>query len=280
MPKAWLRRPGVILALCCFVWLFPSLANAASFPPASVEIDLDDTDDTELFVIGNTLFAVYHELAHALIDLLDLPVIGREEDAADGFAALMMIPPIPDPVRDELIIAVADGWHLQSEKAGMFAPRIPLWGEHALDEQRYFSVICWMVGSDQEGFFNFAEESGMPLPRIEACADEFQRMQASWQGLLASHLAENGTHEDVEHTIEIRFDQPRRDDIEAFEWARTGRVIERSVIAFSESINLPEAISVRFASCDDANAFWQGDRGEVLICYGLIDDFMSILLGG
>lgn len=260
----------------CLLIQEPAIADAAALQPANIQVDLDEQDDTALFVVGNTLFAVYHELAHALIDLLELPVIGREEDAADGFAAIMMIPSTPDRVRDELIIAVADGWRLQGEQAD----QSPLWGEHALDEQRYFSVICWMVGSDQEGFFDFAIEAGMPLQRIEACAADFERMKTSWQGLLAAHVVDDtNASPGGQGRIAVVFDQPDRGDVEPMEWASKGRAIERSVLALGESIDLPEKITVRFRSCDEANAFWYGARREVSICYGLVDDFLSVLLG-
>ena len=38
------------------------------------------------FVTGNTLFVVAHELGHGLINEMHMPVLGREEDAADSFA--------------------------------------------------------------------------------------------------------------------------------------------------------------------------------------------------
>lgn len=264
-------------------WLLtyqPALAQQNSLAPASFDVNLDEGDDTALFVVGNTLFAVYHELGHALIDLLDLPVIGREEDAADGFAAMMMIPPHPDHIRDELIVAVADGWRLQSDEVATLADQGPLWDEHTLDEQRYFAVICWMVGSDQEGFFDLAEESGMPLQRIEACADDFERMKAGWQDLLAPNNVDQGRPKPAgAGQIAIVYEEPVTTDAQALEWARAGRVIEQAVLDLSERIDLPKDITVRFKSCGDANAFWQGDRLEVLMCYGLVGDFLSVLEG-
>src|ERR1700676_2962934 len=38
------------------------------------------------FVVGNTLFVLAHEMGHALIGQMNMPVLGREEDAADSFA--------------------------------------------------------------------------------------------------------------------------------------------------------------------------------------------------
>ena len=43
------------------------------------------------FVAGNTLFVLLHEMGHVLIAEMKLPVLGREEDAADTFAALAML---------------------------------------------------------------------------------------------------------------------------------------------------------------------------------------------
>ena len=39
--------------------------------------------DRVQFVVGNTLFVLLHELGHVIIDEMKLPVLGREEDAAD-----------------------------------------------------------------------------------------------------------------------------------------------------------------------------------------------------
>src|ERR1700739_1568085 len=40
------------------------------------------------FVSGNILFALLHEIGHAHIQEMGLPVLGREEDAADTFATV------------------------------------------------------------------------------------------------------------------------------------------------------------------------------------------------
>src|SRR3954469_1446355 len=43
------------------------------------------------FIIGNTLFTLTHELGHAVISEFQLPVIGREEDAADALPTLALL---------------------------------------------------------------------------------------------------------------------------------------------------------------------------------------------
>src|SRR5690606_27845489 len=43
------------------------------------------------YVLANVRFIVLHETGHALVHLLDLPVTGRQEDAVDQLAAILML---------------------------------------------------------------------------------------------------------------------------------------------------------------------------------------------
>ncbi len=249
-------------------------ALAAPFAPAKGGEALDDR---ALFVIGNTLFTVYHELGHALIDLLDLPVIGREEDAVDGFAAVTMIPSEPDAVRDALIVAVADGWRLQSD-AGYGGGGPVYWGEHALDEQRHFAIVCLMVGSDQEGFYDFALEAGLPDERIDSCQDDFARMDKGWRRVLAPHRSSpEATGAPAPRSIDVAFEEPAASHRDLETLIRRRGVLENAIDRFAGGVALPSSIGIRFASCDDANAYWSKSEGEVTVCYELIEEFDEIL---
>ena len=275
--KAWsslLLSVGLSLAVSPLVSVAGAQSSSWSDPD-----DVEAFDDEALFVIGNTLFTVYHELGHALIDLLNLPVIGREEDAVDGFAAVTMIPKTPDPVRDALIVAVADGWRAQSTIGTAGSERL-YWGQHALNEQRHFAIVCLMVGSDQEGFYDFALEAGLPEERIRTCSQDFSRMKSGWHRLLGPH------RQDVETTgltamppIALVFDQPPSELEEPFYLIREQELLENAILRFGDDLALPAPITVRFRTCDEANAFWSEDQLEVTICYELVDEFRAMLLG-
>src|SRR3954453_16695765 len=58
---------------------------------AVAALDPQQRDQLIEFIIGNTLFTLTHELGHAVISEFQLPVIGREEDAADAFATLALL---------------------------------------------------------------------------------------------------------------------------------------------------------------------------------------------
>src|SRR5689334_11108448 len=54
------------------------------------EVFANDPGD-EYLVTGTIMFAMMHELAHALIDVLHLPITGRQEDAADQLATVLLL---------------------------------------------------------------------------------------------------------------------------------------------------------------------------------------------
>ena len=59
--------------------------------PQLKKLTPEERENAVQFVVGNMLFVFLHELAHAAIADLGIPVLGREEDAADEFAILRML---------------------------------------------------------------------------------------------------------------------------------------------------------------------------------------------
>lgn len=126
------------------------------------------------------LWVFYHELAHALIDMLDLPVTGREEDAADQLATLTLLRSGPDGSDGALASAKWFLFNSRHRKA-----REPLWGEHSLDKQRYYNILCWVYGSDTTEHLKLTGRKwGLPRGRAERCPAEYDRMSRSWDAIL------------------------------------------------------------------------------------------------
>ena len=61
------------------------------------------------FVMGNMLFVLLHELGHATVQELRIPVLGREEDAADDFAILRLLKARSDMPHRVLVEAARAG---------------------------------------------------------------------------------------------------------------------------------------------------------------------------
>jgi hypothetical protein len=138
--------------------------------------------------VAALIFVFYHELGHALIDVLNLPITGREEDAVDQLATVMLLETWEGEDSELAILSSAEWFGID---AGM-AEELDMADEHSLDEQRYYNLVCWIYGSDTEYFEDVAYEWELPDERAAQCEGEYTRMSASWDALLSQHFQAAG----------------------------------------------------------------------------------------
>ena len=117
--------------------------------------------------MGNTLFAVLHEMGHVAIDEMKLPVLGREEVEADAFATLRLLR-IGSDFSQRVLAESAKNWFLSARRDQETGAESVYYGEHNLSEQRAFQVVCLMVGSDPTKFKSLADKAQMPPERQPA----------------------------------------------------------------------------------------------------------------
>lgn len=144
---------------------------------------LDDDRDLAQAVAGASTFIALHELGHALVDVLELPVTGREEDAVDQLSAWLLI---GEAGGDAAVLAAAAAFSIASE--GYALARGDFADQHSLDQQRYFNMVCWVYGSDPRRHAQLVLEAGLPASRAAGCGDEYRRLDRSWDRLLRAHL--------------------------------------------------------------------------------------------
>ncbi len=126
-------------------------------------------------------FIFLHEVAHALIDVYDIPITGSEEDAADRCSAFINITELGDDgVR--AVFAAADALSFESKDDK--ASRVSLSDDHLLSGQRSFNSLCMIYGSDPKKYKNIITDKYLPSERAKGCEEEFRRTAESWAVLL------------------------------------------------------------------------------------------------
>jgi hypothetical protein len=139
---------------------------------------VEDEEQLLRAVDGSLRFILLHEVGHALVDVLQLAVTGREEDAVDQLAVW-------------LLLEQADGAEAVLSAASVFAGNASggtdLAAAHALDAQRYFNMVCWVYGSAPERHAELPADWGLPPERAAGCAEEYRQLRAAWTRLLAAH---------------------------------------------------------------------------------------------
>jgi len=135
---------------------------------------------------GPLVDTVLHEFAHALFDILDIPILGREEDAADQVAAYIYLQLGKDEAR-RLIMGTVYAYMLEVQDTA--PPSMAEFAdEHSTSEQRAFNLLCIAYGADPELFEDVADWGGLPEERAEICEEEFEHISYAYHTLIGPHI--------------------------------------------------------------------------------------------
>ena len=132
---------------------------------------------------GAIFFIAYHEIGHGLIHLLNLPILGREEDAADAIASYLALRaknPVPSVAGTLWFLLRGDMNSGLREYAGV----------HSLGPQRAFGFLCQALGMNRQQFGPLAAELRLPAERGQRCEAEYSKLQYSVRTLLGHRLRE------------------------------------------------------------------------------------------
>jgi hypothetical protein len=137
-----------------------------------------------------------HEASHALFDMLKIPLLGREEDAADQLAAYYVLQ-LPKETKRNLILAGA--WAHASElkirqASDLHRPRLQVTrhitfaDEHGTTAQRLYNLLCIAYGSDKQLFADVVEQGFLPQERADVCESEYQQVDFAYRALISPHV--------------------------------------------------------------------------------------------
>lgn len=135
--------------------------------------------------LDSLMHTLFHEFAHAIIFMYDLPVLGKEEDAADGLASVLLIEFFEDG--QDIVFSAADLFDLESSDRNILEEE-DFWDEHSLDAQRYYNTLCHIYGSDPATYSFILKEEYFSKERAELCIEEYNLLATSWVKLLEPHL--------------------------------------------------------------------------------------------
>jgi hypothetical protein len=137
--------------------------------------------------VNSFIFA--HEFGHALIHNFDLPVLGREEDAADGIATVLLL---KAPEGATYAAEAAEFWDAFSGRQN--PPALAEYADnHSFDRQRAYNILCWVGGSDEAILQALAENEIVPEERLASCPAEWQLLRESAEQVLSPDL-KNGAN--------------------------------------------------------------------------------------
>lgn len=166
--NAFYDRTQWAILLC---YEFVELLDKVAPPPGQTK----DGFTHDEVLVGEIVLTLLHELGHAAFDMLQAPVFGREEDAADQFGIFLAMQFSPQVAR---LLIRGDLFFWKNE--GNPTDWRDYADNHGTAAQRFYNEVCWAYGGFPDVFKDVVANGWLPAVRAPYCKDEYQLIKTAF----------------------------------------------------------------------------------------------------
>ena len=181
--NSWYRREslGPTVTIC-----YEYLNHILEFlPNENSSADVTPADAA----VGQFLWVALHEVGHATFDILQVPIFGHPEDAADNFSTYIMLQ-FGEEQAHRLIEGAAWAWraYLGDYKKNPVVPlRLSSFAsEHGLPQERFYNLVCLAFGANKAVFADL--EKYLPAERSLRCSVEYVTLRLAFEKAITPHI--------------------------------------------------------------------------------------------
>lgn len=172
VPNAFYSRGRVRL---CYE--LPAQASSLAFATIRRGVTRDDV------IVGTFVLATLHEIGHAVFDMFEVPVFGREEDAADQIAAFVILNFGTDVARRTI-----SGYAHYVRAMDQPLSRTAYADEHGTHLQRFYNLLCVAYGSQPDTFRDVVATGILPQERAMNCGREYEQVRFAFAQTVWPHI--------------------------------------------------------------------------------------------
>jgi hypothetical protein len=142
-----------------------------------------DADKLTTIVAGGIIEETLHRVALAILQVYDIPVWGREEDAADLLGAFMMLQ-FDEHTAEVSILGAGNLFIVKTSSIGKV--------DYAVDvsppAQRFYNFLCIAVGGDPIDFGGLVDKGFLPKDRAKRCSGEYAAIRKAFDLRVMPHV--------------------------------------------------------------------------------------------
>lgn len=153
---------------------------AADIEAAPETVTPDGFITRQASIVGNLIGVALHEGGHMMFDMFDVPVFGREEDAADEMASYMALKFNTD-IERTIVKGFAYFWSRSKDPPSEVYRRTFFSDYHGTASQRMYNTLCLAYGGDRQMFQEFVDRGWLPKQRADHCPEEFAQLEQAFE---------------------------------------------------------------------------------------------------
>ncbi|MDA5632590.1 MULTISPECIES: DUF4344 domain-containing metallopeptidase [Rhizobium/Agrobacterium group] len=234
---------------------------------AQTAAGLDGLSDDQLqqavnFVIGNAIFALYHEGARMLISDFGTVETGSAQAPADQLAGTLILQANEEWL-DTALVNATDSWYLGREAETLPEHEAPVFSALIPDKSRDRNMACLMVGRDKDGYGDLAAMMGLDNAEFDKCAAAYPRVASAWENFLSPHRSQTPSK------FTVSYMPPRDPELEPYAiMIRESKVLDLISRSFG-AYDLKGDVKLTARTCGRPDVYWSAEKREITYCYEL-----------
>lgn len=141
------------------------------------------SDDLAVLVTGGVIEEALHRMSEAILQVFEVPVWGREADAADLLAAFLMLK-FDERTARVAIIGAARLFVYATSALG----KVDYVSEVSPPAQRFYNFLCIAYGGDRRAFQSVVDNGLLPKSRARRCGNEYNAIRKAFDLRLMPHV--------------------------------------------------------------------------------------------
>jgi len=175
--NAWYEESDHTVTVC-YEYLDDVLKNA---PETTTAAGVTRKDA----IVGPAVEVFLHEVGHAIFNLLKVPILGREEDAADQVADYLILH-LDDDIARQVVAGIG---YMYAHEMKEQTPGLQQFANvHGLSAQRFYNLLCMAYGKDPKLFGDVVERGYLPESRADTCGDEYKQVDYAFGKLIYPYI--------------------------------------------------------------------------------------------
>jgi hypothetical protein len=142
-----------------------------------------DADDLAALVTGGVMEEALHCMADGILQVFDVPMWGRQEDAADLLAAFLMLK-FDERTARVAIVGAARLFGYATSAVG----KVDYVSEVSPPAQRFYNFLCIAYGGERLGFQGVVDKGFLPKSRATHCGGEYNTIRKAFDLRLMPHV--------------------------------------------------------------------------------------------
>jgi hypothetical protein len=159
-----------------------------------------DPNDLAGLVTGGVVEEVLHRMALAILQVFDVPVWGRQDDAADMLGAFLMMQ-FDERTANVALLGAAQLFVYKTSALG----KVDYVSDVSPPAQRFYNFLCIAVGNDPIDFGGLVDKGFLPADRARGCRGEYEKVRRAFDMRLMPHI-------DADLVVKVRATDWLRED--------------------------------------------------------------------